>query len=320
MDTGEAVSKASDLRQGDVIHLPQIPSLDEGELGWRETHLGVVILSQTCDLVQDSKSHVTIAPLINPDPNLLSAAHKGKSPLHLYLAGFGDSEDAIADMQRMFAIPKQLVVGRNFLARYVRHESGDVARVLAARIGRVFTRFPFPDEVNPAFAKIRDKAQNSAGTQSAFGKVIDLIEDLRVSADQWESPGRHLKLHVVVPERFLISPDDVDVDWEWSNAIVSRKRTNERLESASLTRISELVVANCNALLTDPDSVDTTTIFYLWGAWQDKVQIELLSPGVSHEIASFTVDLLSDVEFSFAQWRKTESLDLEVLSDSSLDK
>src|SRR5450830_600903 len=31
-----------------------------------------------------------------------------------------------------------------------------------------------------------------SGSESPFGKVIDLVEDLRVAADQWPAPGRRL--------------------------------------------------------------------------------------------------------------------------------
>jgi hypothetical protein len=219
-------------------------------------------------------------------------------------------------MQVITAISKELTRNGTLLSRQGTTGSSPAARELAARIGRVFTRFPFPDEVNPAFKKLREKARRKAGTESAFGKVLDLIEVIRVSADQWENPGRRLILHVIIPSYLLIQNEDADPDWAWGPASVVGAKNGEKLENLSLTRVSELLLANCEAAKLDPKLANLSTILYLWQAWESKIEIELLRPGISPEIEYFGINLVSDSEFSYAQWKTSESLDLEVLSDS----
>lgn len=153
-----------------------------------ETPFGVAILSQTCDLVQASKERCLVAPVLEPTDKIVSDAKKGRKPLHLYLESADLGSQHVADMERATSVPKSRLVGRRLLVRSVEQASSSEARKLGWRIGRAFSRFPFPDEVYPVFNRLRKKAQDRAGSQGAFGQVLDLVADMRVSSDQWASP------------------------------------------------------------------------------------------------------------------------------------
>jgi len=311
-NTEELVSQeCANLRQGDVVALTELWL--HGEDGHPErvkTPAGVAILSQTCDVVQPSKERCLVAPVLpNPDSEGWSLARKGRKPLHLYLGSpEANSTPCIADMERAVSVPKAELVGLPRKARYVDAASDDAARRVAWRVGRAFNRFPFPDEVYPVFEKLRRKVQSKSGSPGNLGRVLDIVEALRVYADQWTSPRRMLTLYVVVAESSLIPPDDMDPNWRWEPARVTGLRNGESDTNLTLDRVCELILANKEG--------DKTTLAHLWRIFGDLIKQTLLQPD-GEEVASLEVEVLSDVEMTYQRYMQTESLDLEVLSDST---
>lgn len=302
----------SNLRQGDVVALPQVSVPSPGEeVQIGSTPEGIAILSQTCDVVQSSKIRCLVAPVVSgPSDAAFSLARKGRKPLHLYLeSSEAEPTRCIADMERALSIPKATLVGSTIIARYVDHASGRTARSVAWRVGRAFSRFPFPDEVYPVFSKLRGQAQEKAGSSGNFGRVLDLVEDLRVSADQWSGPGRNLTLHIIVAEERLIPTDDIDPGWHWSPTRVAGLRKDELATEISLDRVSDLILRNLHG--------DKSSLAHLWRLFGDSIQASQLSPMLNDEVVSFNVEVLSDSDMTFRQYQRTESLDLEVLSDST---
>ena len=296
------------LRQGDIVGDLSLPSADKGL-----APNGVAILSQTCDVVQSSKVRCLVAPVIESNEQSLRDARKGRKPLHLFLeSGLGsDPQSCVVDMERATSVLKSDLVGKPLLARYVPAASSAHAGEIAARVGRAFNRFPFPDEVYPLFNKLRSRIQSKSGSPSPFGQVVDLVDDLRVSANQWTGPGRQLKLYVVLEQKRLIPRDDFDPGWVWE-ARVRGLRTGEKSGSMKLTRICELILAN--------DGGDPTTLAFLWNRFGECLVSELLHPHLNSEVSECDVEVLSDTEMTYRQFQQTESLDLEVLSDSTVSK
>lgn len=315
--SAEAVTESvcddcSNLRQGDVVGLYRLlmPRTDD-ESAIMNTPSGIAILSQTCDVVQPSKERCLVAPIITkPSDGEISSARKGQKPLHLYLeSNAAEPTQCVADMEFAMSIPKSTLVGLPITARYVEQASSRSARSVAWRVGRAFSRFPFPDEVYPAFSRIRRQAQDKAGSSGNFGLLLDRVEDLRVAADQWTRAGRKLTLYIIVAEELLIAPEDVDPTWKWSPERVIGLRSNEPATGLSLDRVSELILANIDA--------DRSSLAHLWALFGKIVEEKLLSPGLSKEVATFAAVVLSDTEMTFRQYQETESLDLEVLSGST---
>ncbi|MBN9608214.1 MAG: hypothetical protein BGO26_20725 [Actinobacteria bacterium 69-20] len=310
---GERVAgDCSNLRQGDVVGLLEVRLVGVGgEWETVATPAGVAILSQTCDIVQPSKARCLVAPVVvNPTDAALSGARKGQKPLHLYLESqMAVPTRCIADMEQAVSTPKVTLAGAPLIARYVEHASGRAARAVAWRVGRAFSRFPFPGEVYPAFNRLRGKAQERAGSLGNFGRVLDLVQDLRVSADQWTRAGRNLILYVVVDQEHLIAPEDVDPNWYWDAARVKGLRAGEMEAGLSLDRVCELLLANLEG--------DRSSLAHLWRMLGDAIQSTLLAPALDREVVSFGVLVVSDAEMTYRQYQQTESLDLEVLSNST---
>lgn len=69
------------VRQGDIVGDFLLPSVDDGS-----APNGVAMLSQTCDVVQPSKTRCLVAPVIEANEKSLRDARKGRKPLHLFLS------------------------------------------------------------------------------------------------------------------------------------------------------------------------------------------------------------------------------------------
>ena len=297
------------LRQGDVIQYLWLDAAGESS-----APNGVAILSQTCDVVQPSKVRCLIAPVIEANDGSLRDARKGRKPLHLFLEPENGSGllPCVADMEQATSVLKREIVGKPVLARYVPEASSVHAGNIAARVGRAFNRFPFPDEVYPFFNKLRSNVQSRSGTLSPFGQVIDLVSDLRVSANHWTDSRRQLKLYIVIEEERLIPRDDFDPQWVWGVDRVLDLRRSEELASLNLSRVCELLLKN--------DRGDPTTLANLWIRFGACMTTELLHPYLNEEVTECYVEVLADTEMTYRQYQRTVSLDLEVLSDSNVSK
>lgn len=320
MEVGEQVSDLAQLRQGDVIELDWIPAVIEGRPGELPTPCGVAIVSQTCDIVQESasKANVTVAPIVcSPDPSHLSTARSGNAPLSIFLPELGERPAAIIDIQRAASVPKSVLMGRVLLERHTESDSGDSARKLAERIGRVFSRFAFPNEVVTVLEKLKKKARKAASGSGSFGRVLEYL-DLRVRANHWDGPNRILSMFVIVESSLLIMEEDIDPGWNWQNAVVVGLKAHEQVDVANLTRLSELLADTCESYLSDPRSSDGTTLLRLWEIWVQLFKRELLDSQANEEVSEFRLELVGDEEFSVSKWRRTVSLDLEDLSEPTL--
>lgn len=319
MTPGESVADLRAARQGDVVALEWIPSVDEGEPVRLPSPQGVVILSQTCDVVRDpsSKPQILVAPVLeSPTQQQLSEARRGRAPLLLHLPPVSDAVEKVADLQHATSVPKRSLLGNLLLSRHTTADSAPDAAHLGSRIGRAYARFAFPDQIHGVTDALARKARETSGSSKPFGRVIDYVEDLRVKANHWDAPARVLTFFVIVPRRLLIDREDADPAWSWSSAAPPGAGKSVDIKTAPLARVSELLADACDAYEVDPLSANATTLFNLWNAWATTTRRELLEPHLGPELSEIHFVLESDDQFSLAQLRRTASLDLEDLSDA----
>ncbi|MBE3079419.1 hypothetical protein [Clavibacter michiganensis] len=248
-----------------------------------------------------------LAPIVEQSDSTLIEARKGRKPLALYLASESSEYAHVADLERAFTLVKSDVVGGVLVAQHAGDPSGPDATRIAARIARAFARFAFPDEVYPFFKELRSKLQSKAGTQGPLGQVLDYVTDIRVRADQWQFPQRHLLIYLVIDKALFIAQDDYDPNWLWTEDWVTGVAKNETIEKLSMNRTCELILANLHG--------DRTTVAHLWLHLAETIQADLLVPFLGNEVTDCEVEAVSDIEFTYRDYRLTESLDLEVLSE-----
>ena len=291
------------LRQGDIIRIHPGPSGES--VGLVGTCVKVAILSQTRDIVQTTKRYCLVAPAeqTSEDSSVFIDAFKGRRPLRIPLRD-ESGQRWVADAERAFSIQKTDIL--SLVVHCSHDDQGESAGIIRARIARVFGRFPFPDEVQPVFKRLQDRLRSKAGGSGNLGQVIDLVSEIRVSSDQWDSPGRRLKLFLILSSEILIPNEDADPAWVWNRTKGWRDKDSET--SLSLDRTCELILENSGG--------DATTELNLWQKFGECLYSQLVMPCLNDEVTAVNIEVVSDEDFTLRQFRHSESLDLETLSDS----
>lgn len=292
--------------QGDILDLPHLAYwVGDADTEQVETPHGVVLLSQTCDLVQD-RERVLIAPVAECPPGLMSQVQKGRKPL---LIALGTAPDRIADLERMLSVPRTLLSGATVLQHSVQERSGEEADRLSARIGRGLYRFAFPDAVHDALGKLQKKIADGYAKETSFATVLRLVDEFRISCTAWETPGRELSITALVPERYLPPADMRDPGWKWGQDTVVGLKNSEMAADINLERVSQLILSNI-------EKENDAAVVVLWELWAGKLADSVL-PAPDAEVTSISLEVMSDTEYTFAQYKSSEVLDFSTLSNSS---
>jgi len=210
-DADEVAFAPADLRdyqQGDILELESIPLLGhDGEPVSHETPDGVAILTQTCDVVQEDKHSIHVAPLVELPEDKAKGAAKGAMPSYVAVTEAGPQ--VFADLEHIATVDKQRVASltpRRGMATV------DEQKRFGARVGRKFSRFAFPDEVSfwlePLKKIVLSKIDKG---NSALGIVLnESVESLRLECTSKWGAGAPYQLTLVVIVR-VPELDEVDL-------------------------------------------------------------------------------------------------------------
>lgn len=175
---------------------------------------------------------------------------------------------------------------------------------LGVLIGRVFSRSPFPDEVHPVFAALKNRIRSKAGSTGPLGRMLDMVHELRVGTEDWEQRPLRLRVYLLVKQSNLILSEDADPNFALTS--LEGMSPSESLEHLTLGR-------SCELLTLESQTDDAR--FHLWGIIARCFE-EMLQPNLSVAVEAVEVEAISEAEFTYAQWRQTESLNLETVSES----
>ncbi|MGK9148259.1 hypothetical protein KXS11_11590 [Plantibacter flavus] len=289
------------MRQADILHLREI-HVGSGLVACPEH---VVILSQTCDLVLADRPNITVAQAVRLNANTAAEVLRGKRPRWVPVTG--DVGGLFADLEVISSIPKTEALDLT-VERSIPDERWAEQRKFAHRVGRRFSRLALPDEVVPWLKNLSDLVISKAGkATSPLGRAIEAISEIRVAADDWSRTGASMELFLILEAGELpIAPDDHD---DWSLALPEEKplRTipgvSDRLFPVDKARPAE---EERNAL---------------WWRFAELVQ-DIITPagpmagtaGVKGALASVVVSIADETEFTMAQYRRSDELDLSHLS------
>jgi hypothetical protein len=293
--------------QGDTVALAYLDywaGEDDGQERVETPH-GVVLVSQTCDLVQD-RGRVIVAPVTAVSPAIMSAVKKGTKPL---LVPIGSEVNHVADLERILTIPRKVLDGAVVLSHAVQERSGEAADRLSARMGRGLHRFAFPDEVNKSLAKMKKKISEWYEKSTSLAEVLRLIHEFRIACVDWEAPGRDITITAVVPEEYLPPADARDPSWRWDIRSLSDLKNGEVPATISFERISQLILKNIEA-------ENDAAIVVLWEMWMEALGKAVL-PEPTPEVTSITLIVMSDVEYTYKLSISSETLDFSVLSEAN---
>jgi len=203
-DTHAEVDAAlKDWRQGDCAHgelwfahrvEPSRPLTEAAKLAAEASEtlaetqeLGVVILTQSCDVVRACRERpfVEVAPLVEVSPESVRNIERGRQPRYAFVPGVADRR-LVADLDRSMTVEKAVV------ATWVRIEgckSDPETRAFAQALARKCARFAFPDDFVGLATRLQSRLIGKHAKESEEGAALRNLREIRVrAAPSWDNP------------------------------------------------------------------------------------------------------------------------------------
>jgi hypothetical protein len=186
---------------GEVLSADPVPLLDEV--------LGLVVLSQSCDIVRncEQRPFIEVAPLVEVPHDQLQVVARLKQPAFAYIPALA-ARGLVADLDRVMTIEKSI------LARCQRQPgwaTDDEARSFAKALARKHARFAFPDDFNEAAAEFKKRLTKRHEKSHAEGAHLRALREIRVrAAPSWDDEAVHLSFWFVKDAE----PQDHPSAWE----------------------------------------------------------------------------------------------------------
>jgi hypothetical protein len=188
-----------DWRQGDLaLASIEMPIIDlDGEVVWQAIDAlhGVVIISQSCDIIKDidKRPYVQVAALVPATAGEIARAVKGETPSRIHL-------ECIVDRELLIDLDVTATVHKNVVATW-QHTVGCCSdqerRRIAAGFARHRQRFAFPDKFNDLVRHLRSWIANKRDKASTQGNFVRAICEIRVLCDNWDEPTELTFLAIV---------------------------------------------------------------------------------------------------------------------------
>jgi hypothetical protein len=301
----------NEYRQGDVLDLTQVPVVTgDGMVRQEPTPHGVVVVTQTCDLVLRARPTFHVARVVVLEEAKAKPARSGRQPNLVHIPELGSQ--SFADLSFMATLDKSVL--SEVSPQHGVLQIDDVRR-FGQRVGRRFSRFAFPDEVVPWIRPLQKLVEGREGNlASPVGWALDHIVSLRLECEEgWKSSPYALTLCVVLKAGVIPSfePDELpDLPAELSEWLYDANGDLRRKPADIAQRLKR-----------ENSDMDSIVRYWLWGGFADSLAATCVPP------ASAAVDVLAAVqdgqirgdlstseEFSFERYMRSEELDLDHLS------
>ena len=195
--------------EGTVISSDATPILDATP--------GVVVLSQTCDVVRDcvQRPFVEVAPLVALPEDTVEEVKRLKRPAFAYVPATADNH-LVADLDRPMAIEKAIVARWN---RVPGLSDEQELRDFALALSRKRTRYAFPDDFVRAAQRLQRRLVDKHNKQTVEGSHLRALREIRVrGAPSWNDERVQLSwwfIHEVDPD--LGQADRLNMVESWLN-------------------------------------------------------------------------------------------------------
>jgi hypothetical protein len=272
--------------------------------------LGVVLVSQTCDVVLAGRPAVQVARRIRLSADEARDARDGKRPRYAHLPQIGDRD--FADLDVIGTVAKGQVAAS---ARTPGVAGDEEVRRFAGAVARKFGRFAFPDEIAPWLRPLEEVvASKTRRPNSPEGKALAEVVELRVeAANGWGSGPYELTLCVIVQPGTLptFPNDDIPGLPTGLNAWLYGADGELRRSSGEIAARLE-------------DATEPADRHWLWmalgEAWEKKCRPgSNACEGVRSAVADLVAEVVPADEFPLTRVRRSEILDLDHLSGPTPD-
>lgn len=282
-------------RQGDVLALTTSLTFP----GCDSPVSQVLIVSQTCDVVQSKREFVILAPIESCAKLDFDDAKKGRRSSLIAVDGSEGSEK-VARLDLICAHPKCSIEGEVLCRLSGNSESSEEARGLAHNIGNYFSRFPIPDAARNSFEGLV-KRLRSDSRKPVRERVLNDVLQVRVAARPgWLANDCCIRIFLLIEAGSFPQQD-------WSDADLGRGVAPLELE-----KYENLSIADVYSRLASEKKAPIRS--RLWERFGDCLQ-ELTHP--EGPVSSIEVEVVSEDCFTYSDWRRSESLNLEALSPMS---
>ena len=293
----------SEWRQGDIFRNAKAFVFDHN---WTPKVVddtdSVVVISQSCDASLPHRKLIQIAPLVRlKDADDVREAASGARTQYVAVPRAG--ADFFADLDGITTVAKTALISCDRIAGV---ESDSEVREFAFSVSRRYGRFAYPDEVNDCLNPLTEALKAKARKEkSPLGQAVASIHSIRVQCADWTQPPYQLTLIVILQANIIPFPEDVgeppgDLD----------APTDKNFK----TQINKYV-----KYLGETSHSQSDRYFawqYLIEIWARQCESEAQSKGLTGWVSSVTAQLESVDDFPLSRVLRTESLDLDYLSDS----
>jgi hypothetical protein len=182
---------------------------------------GVVILSQSCDIIKEveRRPYVQVAGLVPANDGEIARAVKSDTPSRIYLEGLLD-RGLLVDLDTTSTIHKMVVAT---WPRTAGCGTDAERRRVAAGLARHRHRFAFPDNFNEMVRPIRDWIESKRSKASPQGNFVRAMREVRVRCDNWEEPKELTFLAIV---DHLPEPAELE-KWREAAKLLEQKVAND---------------------------------------------------------------------------------------------
>lgn len=324
----EADEFCRNLRQGHVLGLANIPKvLPSGAVGTIETPHGVVIVSQTCDVVLRGRPQITVAKVIEVEESEVSELLRGKKARYYPLEEVGPN--CFASFDEVAVVSKQAVVAcRISLGIDVDdyHARSDFSRALS----RHFGRYAFPDEFSYWIQPFEDVViQKYAKPHSFEAKALRAVREFRLEeANGWRERPYAVTLHAVLEGGTLWDESQADgnaEEIEPSSGLLSWLYSSDNALKQSSADIAQGIMSRAGYRGYDFTNLRPADRNALWDAlvesWASRCRpkskwsadpwiMDAVEGGMLQSIA------VSEEDFNYQLFRTTAQLDVDFVSNS----
>ncbi len=175
---------------------------------------GVVVLTQTCDIVRScwDRPYVEVAPLVKLDDDLVDQVRRLKRSAFAHISATAE-HGLVADLDRIMTVEKAVVANWTRIPGW---QTDAESREFARAIARKRSRFAFPDDFVSAADRFRRRLTEKHNRASPEGGHLRALREIRVrAAPSWHADDVELTIW------FIKDHDPGDGNSDWSGQVES---------------------------------------------------------------------------------------------------
>ncbi len=175
--------------------------------------LGLVVVTQTCDIVRScvSRPYVEAAPPVMISEVELHNVRRGRRPAHATLPSL-EKNLLVVDLDRVMTFEKSIVATWKRTPGYTKDADG---RAFAQALARKRVRFAFPDDFTAFAKKLQARLGDKHDKNTDEGRGLRALREIRVCATpSWDAPS------VEIFFWFIREVDDADFEGKsWADLL-----------------------------------------------------------------------------------------------------